>query len=133
MNNEKLLKIIKENPKVLIVLGIDYQAKGVKEDIEKFIKENFNKTHEEFNKSMNLEKKINFYPVLANEFKNDFPFLFISVEEMEKMKFFKKIKREFFCMPTNIFIKNGEILPIKYGYDRNYNDFKIYLEEFKNS
>lgn len=36
-------------------------------------------------------------------------------------------------MPTNLFIKNGEILPIKYGYDRNYNDLKIYLEEFKNS
>ena len=61
MNNEKLLKIIKDNPKVLIVLGIDYQAKDFKEDIEKFIKENFNKTHEEFNKSMNLEKKIDFY------------------------------------------------------------------------
>lgn len=85
MNDEKLLKIIKENSKVLIVLGIDYQAKGFKEDIEKFIKENFNKTHEEFNKSMNLEKKIDFYPILANEFKEDFPFLFISVEEMENM------------------------------------------------
>ncbi len=93
MNNEKLLKIIKDNPKVLIVLGIDYQEKDFKKDIEKFIKENFNKTHEEFNKSMNLEKKINFYPVLANEFKDDFPFLFISVEEMEKMNFFKKIKK----------------------------------------
>ena len=58
MNNEKLLKIIKDNPKVLIVLGIDYQEKDFKKDIEKFIKENFNKTHEEFNKSINLEKKI---------------------------------------------------------------------------
>ncbi len=36
MNNEKLLKIIKDNPKILIVLGVDYQAKGFKENLEEF-------------------------------------------------------------------------------------------------
>ena len=99
---------------------------------KEFIKENFNITREEFRKKMGFEDRTKFYPILEKEFERDFPFLYLNIKQIRRVPIFQKIKNDICLTPVNIFIKNNEILPMKYGKDRNYNEFKEILEDFKN-
>lgn len=130
MSNEELLNVINTNKKVVIVLGLEVELKNPL--IDEFIKANFKVSTEQFKKNLGFEDRETFFPILEKEFNDFFPFIFIKESEIEKLPFLNPIIDEIFSLPTNLFIKNREILPIKYGSYNTYSEFKKILEEFKN-
>lgn len=129
MNNKEFLHIIDTNKKAVVVLGLE-----AKNDlfIEDFIKDNFKVSVEQFRQNMKFENRETFFPILEKEFLDFFPFVFIKENEIEKLSFLKPIIDDIFCLPTTLFIKDKNILPIKYGFDKSYIGFKEVLENFKN-
>ena len=132
MNEREISNFIKDNNKVVVIIGLEFKDDNFIKQLECFIKENFNITREEFRKKMGFEDRTKFYPILEKEFERDFPFLYLNIKQIRRVPIFQKIKNDICLTPVNIFIKNNEILPIKYGKDRNYNEFKEILEDFKN-
>lgn len=133
MCNNDLLKIVNENEKVALVLGLYEIDKKNDEIIEKFIKDNLGTTKEELNKNMGYEKREVFFPILEKEFSKDFPLVYITRSEINKLKFLKEIKKEIFCTPIILFVEKGKFLPIKYSSYNTYQETKKILEDFKNN
>ena len=132
MNEREISNFIKDNNKVVVIIGLEFKDDNFIKQSECFIKENFNITREEFRKKMGFEDRTKFYPILEKEFERDFPFLYLNIKQIRRVPIFQKIKNDICLTPVNIFIKNNEILPIKYDKDRKYNEFKEILEDFKN-
>lgn len=128
MNNEELLNVINTNKKVVIILGLEVKNNLL---IDDFIKANFKVSEEQLKQNLGFENRETFFPILEKEFNDFFPFIFIKEREIEKLPFLKPIINEIFSLPTILFIKSGEIQPIKYGYYNTYSQFKEVLEEFK--
>lgn len=130
MDNNKIKELINNNKKVLFILGLEAKNSMLK-DIEIFIKENFGVTKEEFDKKIGKQKREDIYPILEKEFENEIRFVYINSNEIKELYFFEEIEKEMFCLPTNVFVKDGKSLQIKHGYDTNYLEFKNILNEFK--
>lgn len=133
MCNNDLLKIVNENEKVALVLGLYEIDKKNDEIIEKFIKKNFGVSKKDFNKSIGNEPREEFFPILEKEYSKDFPLVYINRSEINKLKFLKEIKKEIFCTPIILFVKKGFFLPIKYSSYNTYQETKKILEDFKNN
>lgn len=127
MNNKDLLDIINNNEKVLIVLGLEIKNNSL---IKDFVENEIGVDLQIFKNKLNIENRSVFYPILEKELENKIKFIYLNVNEIENIDFLNNIKDELFCMPTNIFVKNGIIQPIKYGFDQNYKRFKDFLENF---